>query len=104
MTGRTAQNAVATAQIIGDRDNQEDTLATHELDANTGKHAGELLLLPADGMGGRAGGEVASRLVVEHFSEAYMKSHANISESLRNSLNSANEQLANAVVDTGPQK
>ena len=67
---------------------------------DTGEHADELLLVLADGMGGHAGGDVASGLVVEHFFKAYINSHANIPEALRNSLNSANEQLANAVVET----
>ena len=71
MTGRTAQNAVATAHIIGDRDNQEDSLASHELEADVGEHGGVLLLVLADGMGGHASGNVASRLVVERFSESY---------------------------------
>ena len=100
MTGRTAQNAVAAAQIIGDRDNQEDSLATHELEADVGEHGGVLLLVPADGMGGRAGGNVASRLVVERFSESYISCHTNISDALISSLNSANEQLAHAVAET----
>lgn len=89
MTDQTAQYAVTTAQIIGDRDNQEDTLSAHELGANTGEHAGELLLLLADGMGGHAGGEVASKLAVESFAEA-----------LRSSLDSANERLAETVAET----
>jgi len=90
----------ATAQIIGDRDNQEDTLATHALEANNRERAGELLLVLADGMGGHTGGEVASKLVVEHFLQTYINSHTNIVESLRNSLDSANEQLANTVAYT----
>jgi len=93
-------DTVATAQIIGDRDYQEDALAVHEFAADTDKHAGEILLVLADGMGGHAGGDVASVLVVERFSEAYVNSRTNVSEALRSSLNSANEQLANAVVET----
>ena len=100
MTGRTAQNAVATAQIIGDRDNQEDSLATHELEADVGEHGGVLLLVLADGMGGHAGGEMASSLVVESFAEAYINSQAEIPEALHNSLDSANERLADTVAET----
>ena len=63
MTGRIAQNAVATAQIIGDRDNQEDSMATHELEADVGEHGGVLLLILVDGMGGHAGGEIATTTI-----------------------------------------
>ena len=100
MTGRIAQNAVATAQIIGDRDNQEDSMATHELEADVGEHGGVLLLILADGMGGHAGGEMASSLVVESFAEAYINSQAEIPEALHSSLDSANERLADTVAET----
>ena len=50
-------------------------------------------------MGGHVSGGVASRLVVKHFSGAYTESAANIPEALGSSLNIANEQLANAVVE-----
>lgn len=88
--------SVATAQIIGDRSNQEDTLAVHRhaADADAGK--GDLLLVLADGMGGHAGGEVASGLAVEHFSEAFACNHGNVIEALRDSLDVANGQLAQA--------
>ena len=100
MTGRAVPDTVATAQIIGDRDHQQDTLAVQAFAADMGTHAGELLLVLADGMGGTAGGDIASKLVVKHFSEAYTESAANIPEALGSSLNIANEQLANAVVET----
>lgn len=100
MTDQATPQTVASAQIIGDRERQEDTLAVQTFAADKGTHAGELILLLADGMGGYAGGDVASRLVVEYFSEAYTESAANIPEALRSSLNIANEQLANAVVET----
>jgi protein phosphatase len=100
MTDQTTPNSVASAQLIGDRDNQQDTLAVQPLAADMGTHAGELLLVLADGMGGYAGGDVASQLVVRHFSEAYSEIAANIPEALGSSLNIANEQLANAVVET----
>jgi len=99
MTDRAAPDTVATAQIIGDRDHQEDTLAMQAFAADTGTHAGELLLVLADGMGGYAGGDVASKLVVKHFSEAYTESAENIPGALGSGLNIANEWLANAVVE-----
>lgn len=97
MTERSVPKTVAAAQITGARDNQEDSLVIHALAADAGTHAGEQLLVLADGMGGHAGGEVASKLVVEQFSEAYVNSPANVPEALRSSLNIANEHLANAV-------
>lgn len=95
-------NTVATAQIIGARDYQEDSLAVQMLVA--GGRADELLLVLADGMGGHAGGEVASKQVVEDFCTAYGNSPdrngpGNIPEALRSSLNIANEALANTVAD-----
>ena len=57
-------------------------------------------------MGGHAGGEVASKQVVEHFCAAYVKnspdrnSPGNIPGALRSSLNIANEALANTVAET----
>ena len=100
MTDQAAPYTVATAQIIGDRDHHEDTLAVQAIAADTGAHGGELLLVLADGMGGYAGGDVASSLVVKHFIKAYTESAANIPEALGSSLNVANDQLANAVVET----
>ena len=100
MNSRDTCDAVATAQIIGDRDNQEDSLATYAIEPNTGEHSGELLLILADGMGGHAGGEVASRLVVESFAEAYVNSQAIIPDALRSCLDSANEQLARTVAES----
>jgi serine/threonine protein phosphatase PrpC len=104
MTGQAAPNTVATAQITGARDYQEDTLAVQVLTADTGGRADELLLVLADGMGGHAGGEMASQQAVEYFCAAYVKSTAgnsqgNIPGVLRISLNIANEALANTVAD-----
>ena len=100
MTARTTLDAVAMAQIIGDRDNQEDVLASHAIGPNAGVHSGERLLILADGMGGHAGGEVASRLVVESFADAYVNSQSKIHDVLRSSLDSANERLTQAVAET----
>ena len=71
MIGQAVPNTVATAQITGTRDYQEDSLAVQIL-ATDGR-ADELLLVLADGMGGHAGGEVASREVVEHFCASYIE-------------------------------
>jgi len=99
MTGKTLPVAVASAQMTGARDYQEDTLAVRSLAADAGAHAGELLLVLADGMGGHAGGEVASGLVVKQFCAAYAASPASIPAALRSSLELANERLAEAAAE-----
>ena len=100
MTDQHGTPVVATAQIAGARDYQEDRVAVHALATDAGNRAGELLLVLADGMGGHVGGEVASRLVVEQFSQDYINNPAGVLGALRSSLDSANEQLAEAVVET----
>jgi serine/threonine protein phosphatase PrpC len=100
MTNQHGTPVVATAQIAGTRDYQEDSVAVHALATAAEKHAGELLLVLADGMGGHVGGEIASRLVVEQFCQDYINSEADVIAALRSSLNSANEQLAEAVAET----
>ena len=100
MTDQHGVPAVATAQIAGSRDYQEDSVAVHALATAAGKRAGELLLVLADGMGGHVGGEIASGMVVEQFCQGYINSQADVIGALRSSLNSANEQLAEAMVET----
>lgn len=85
---------VATAQIVGARALQEDSLVTLAPVTGTGPRAGEVLLALADGMGGHAGGEVASSLVLERFCAAYGESPDNVTDALRSSLDLANESLA----------
>jgi PPM family protein phosphatase len=97
MTARLIPNTVASAQIRGARDYQEDSLAVQALAA--GEHADDLLLVLADGMGGHAGGEVASELVVEHFCTAYANSPGNVPVDLRSCLDVANEALAKTVAE-----
>ena len=99
MTGRPVPPEVATAQIVGARDQQEDSLSVKVPVADTGPRAGEVLLVLADGMGGHAGGEVASGLVVDCFCAAYSSSPKVVSEALRSSLEVANECLVDAVLD-----
>ena len=96
MTDQTIPKTVATAQIRGTRDYQEDTLAAQVL--SVGKSAEDLLLVLADGMGGHAGGGVASRLVADEFCMAYGNCPGNIPVDLRSCLDIANEALANAAV------
>jgi len=103
MTDQAVPNTVATAQITGARDYQEDMLAVQVL--ATDERADELLLVLADGMGGHAGGAVASRQVVECFCSACVNSldgngSGDIPGALRSSLDVANEALANTVAET----
>jgi serine/threonine protein phosphatase PrpC len=97
MTGTIESRSIATGQIVGGRERQEDALAAHSPVSETGPRAGEVLLALADGMGGHAGGEVASRLVVDSFCAAYRESTGSVADALRTSLDLANEALAGAV-------
>lgn len=99
MIRQVREERVASAQIRGARDYQEDSLAMRLLAQDAGVHANEQLLVLADGMGGHAGGEIASRLVVDCFCEAYGRSPQPVPEALRSSLEAANECIADAVVD-----
>ena len=94
MTNRPAARVVASAQLTGAREQQEDALAVHAPVADSGVRAGEVLLVLADGMGGHVGGEVASRLVTDSFCTAYHDSDASVADALRSSLDLANESLA----------
>jgi protein phosphatase len=97
MTDRPAARVVASAQLTGAREQQEDTMAIHAPVADSGARAGEVLLVLADGMGGHSYGEVASRLVTDSFCAAYAQSPLEIPAALRSSLDMANEALAEAV-------
>jgi protein phosphatase len=92
VTGRPAETA--SAQLTGTREQQEDTLAIRAPVADSGVREGDVLLVLADGMGGHAGGEVASRLVVDSFCTAYHDSTGSVADALRTSLDLANESLA----------
>ena len=100
MIRQATESSVASAQIRGRRDYQEDSLAVQLFAANAGERANELLLVMADGMGGHAGGDVASRLVVDCFRAAYGSSTEPVPAALRSSLEAANECVADAVQDT----
>lgn len=80
--------AIGNAQLLGERDNQEDYFATSPI-------LGGMLCLVADGMGGYEGGEVASRLgahrFIGHFSAAMP--HLCPLDNLEASLQAAHEAI-----------
>ena len=85
----------AGGQILGSRQTQEDDLGfidSSVLDPD-GHHP---VAVVADGMGGHASGDVASRLAVRAFVEAYGV-QGRPAERLRGSLRHANEALAGAI-------
>ncbi len=86
-------------QKAGTRDYQEDWLETFEF------KDGSMLLILADGMGGYAGGEKASHIVVETFKDTFIKikeqsSIFNIKETLHTSLIEANNALKEEKIRT----
>ncbi|MGH9675144.1 MAG: PP2C family protein-serine/threonine phosphatase [Bryobacteraceae bacterium] len=86
---------VANAQHIGTRQNQQDAFGCSDLhDANLRSHGGVLAIV-ADGMGGLAHGDLASKLAVKVFLEAYRSKAPSemITESLERSVYAANEAV-----------
>lgn len=81
--------SVATDLWIGDRGNQEDCLASFQIDDH------RYAVIVADGMGGHAAGEVASQMVVEVFSSVLAQSSAQHTTEavLRRGLKEANGAL-----------
>ena len=94
MTGM--NSCVASRKIQGERDYQED--ACEMLNGIDGLDDHRLLVV-ADGMGGHAGGEVASDTVVNAFLENYPKFSGSPPDRLHSCLEAANEAIAAAVVE-----
>ena len=98
VTGKSKTAAgVASGQLTGARELQEDALGLYSPVADSGPRAGEVLLVLADGMGGHAGAEVASRLITDSFSAAYRECAGSVRGALRTSLDLANEVLAGLI-------
>ena len=70
----------AVDQDIGGRENQEDFAQVYPLDS-AGSPCSELLCVLADGMGGYAGGEIASRVVVSSFARVFKAQRNSLSPS-----------------------
>jgi protein phosphatase len=85
---------LASGQLLGEREAQEDALATQYVETDDDANGGEQILVLADGMGGHVGGATASNLAVSTFLETYLQSDADIRQALRSALDRANEDIA----------
>jgi protein phosphatase len=90
----------AALQSPGKRGYQEDDYGVLDADGK-GEH---LLFLVADGMGGHAGGDTASAVVTESFTEAYRAASGSTRERLQLALAAANAALAAAIADNSALK
>ena len=87
----------AGGQLIGAREAQEDEFGF--IDGSTLDHEGRHpVVIVADGMGGHAGGEMASRLAVRAFVDAYGLDGAP-ADRLRAALDAANRSIDDAVCE-----
>ncbi len=81
----------AAAQIVGDRDRQEDDFAI--LDLGDDRHE-RLMLVLADGMGGHAAAAQAAHCAIQHFCQIARASDGPLAERLQPALIGANAALA----------
>ena len=85
---------VAGGQIQGDRDYQEDDFSIRLLtDENAPADEDRLLLVLADGMGGHAGGAVASETVVQAFQDAFHHTPDGIADRFNAGVSTANDAV-----------
>lgn len=85
---------VAGGQIQGDRGYQEDDFSIRLLtDENTPADGDRLLLVLADGMGGYAGGAVASETAVQAFQDAFHREADTIADRFNAGINAANDRV-----------
>lgn len=83
----------AVRQHQGTRENQEDSYSLAETALPGDNPASRLLLVVGDGLGGHAGGSVASYLAVNAFLRSFEGRTGTVSERLRGALDTANETL-----------
>jgi PPM family protein phosphatase len=92
----------ATRASKGGRNYQEDAAEVRLAPAHSGTQAGEAALLAAvlaDGMGGHAGGALASGLACKFFLHAFTSSAGNVPARLDKALGLANDAIAKEVVE-----
>jgi formylglycine-generating enzyme required for sulfatase activity/serine/threonine protein phosphatase PrpC len=92
---------IASDQIDGARDYQEDAYMVNQMGESENGHFCSLVIM-ADGMGGHAAGNVASNMVIATFNKTFQSNHPsnNIAESLTESLNRSNDQIRASVKET----
>lgn len=86
------ESDIAGDQILGERDRQEDYYAYVILDDVDFPIKGLLGVL-ADGMGGHAAGDQASKIAVETFADVFLNSKDTPIETFKNALKIANEKI-----------
>ncbi len=79
-------------QIKGERSSQEDAFDIRLTDGPDGTKG--LLLVLADGMGGYAGGAMASHTAIQNFVDCFVDTGGEVSDRLQQSLQWANRQIA----------
>lgn len=88
--------SIGTAQWIGERERQEDSIASAV--GPDGRHS----LILADGMGGHAGGEIASRLATSVALEALLDPYDTVPDALDNAISRANSAISSHI-ETSPE-
>ncbi len=83
--------SIGTAQWIGERERQEDSIASAV--GPDGRHS----LVLADGMGGHAGGDIASRLATSVALEALLDPYETIPDALDKAISRANSAISDHI-------